>query len=101
RAPAAGSGGAAAGSGGAAAGSSGAAEVAASAARLAATACDQQVGELLLQALEGRAMEAGRDAPVSGAAEEHWRYAQAATIASGTAEVQRMVVARHLLGDRR
>jgi len=103
-AAAAGSGGApAAGSGGApAAGSAGgAAEVAASAARLAATACDQQVGELLLQALEGRAMEAGRDAPVSGAAEEHWRYAQAATIASGTAEVQRMVVARHLLGDRR
>jgi alkylation response protein AidB-like acyl-CoA dehydrogenase len=72
---------------------------AASAARLAATACDQQVGELLMQALADRALEGGRHAPLAGAVEDHWRYAQAATVASGTSEVQRMIVARHLLGS--
>ena len=34
-----------------------------------------------------------------GAVEDHWRYAQAATVASGTIEVQRMLVARETLGD--
>jgi alkylation response protein AidB-like acyl-CoA dehydrogenase len=29
--------------------------------------------------------------------EDHWRYAQAATVASGTIEIQRMLVARAAL----
>jgi alkylation response protein AidB-like acyl-CoA dehydrogenase len=33
--------------------------------------------------------------------EDHWRYAQAATVASGTIEVQRMIVSKALLGGRR
>ncbi|MGH2686095.1 MAG: acyl-CoA dehydrogenase family protein [Actinomycetota bacterium] len=75
-------------------------DVAASAARIAVTQCDQQVAELLFQAIEGESVEAGFDAPVHGAVEDHWRYAQAATVASGTIEVQRMIVSKALLGGR-
>jgi alkylation response protein AidB-like acyl-CoA dehydrogenase len=74
---------------------------AACAARIAATTCDQQVAELLLDVLGSRALDSGPAAPLSGAVEDHWRYAQAATVASGTIEVQRMLVAREVLGGRR
>ena len=73
----------------------------ASAARLAVTQCDQSVAEVLFQALEHRSLEGhANDAPLHGAVEDHWRYAQAATVASGTIEVQRMIVSRALLGAR-
>lgn len=75
-------------------------DVMASAARIAVTQCDQQVAELLFQAVEHESLEAGRDAPLHGAIEDHWRYAQAATVASGTIEVQRMIVSKALLGGR-
>ncbi|MDQ6697452.1 MAG: acyl-CoA dehydrogenase family protein [Actinomycetota bacterium] len=73
----------------------------ASAARLAIVQCDQTVAELLFQALEGRSLEAGSTAPLAGAVEDHWRYAQAATVASGTIEVQRIIVSRALIGAAR
>jgi alkylation response protein AidB-like acyl-CoA dehydrogenase len=76
-------------------------DVLASAARIAVTQCDQAVAEVLAQALEDEALEAGSSAPLHGAVEDHWRYAQAATVASGTIEVQRMIVARDLLGNTR
>lgn len=72
-------------------------DVAASTARIAVTQCDQSVAEVLFSAAEHRCVEAGPAAPVSGALEDHWRYAQAATVASGTIEVQRMIVAKALL----
>ncbi|MHB1486218.1 MAG: acyl-CoA dehydrogenase family protein [Acidimicrobiales bacterium] len=72
----------------------------ASLARLAVTQCDQQVAETLFQVVEGRSLEAGATAPLGGAIEDHWRYAQAATVASGTIEVQRMIVSRALLAGR-
>ncbi len=111
----------------------------ASVARLAVTQCDQQVAELLFQAIEDRSLEGSdtgveskaapnpagsstaaiperppfTDKPLSvkggrqrshafldGAIEDHWRYAQAATVAAGTIEIQRMIVARALLGTR-
>jgi alkylation response protein AidB-like acyl-CoA dehydrogenase len=72
-------------------------DVAASSARIAVTQCDQAVGEVLLSALDHRSLEAGTAAPLHGAVEDHWRYAQAATVASGTIEVQRMIVAKALL----
>ncbi len=75
-------------------------DVMASAARIAVTQCDQQVAELLFQALEEGSVEAGPGAPLHGAVEDHWRYAQAATVASGTIEVQRMIVSKALLGGR-
>lgn len=70
----------------------------ASAARIAVVQCDQVVAELLFQVLEGASLEAGPTAPIAGAVEDHWRYAQAATVASGTIEIQRMIVSRSLLG---
>jgi alkylation response protein AidB-like acyl-CoA dehydrogenase len=77
------------------------APTAASAARIATTICDQQVAELLLDVLGPRALDSGACARLHGAIEDHWRYAQAATVASGTIEVQRMLVAHDTLGGRR
>ena len=65
------------------------------------TQCDQSVAEVLFQAIEDEALEAGSNAPLHGAIEDHWRYAQAATVASGTIEVQRMIVSKALLGGGR
>jgi alkylation response protein AidB-like acyl-CoA dehydrogenase len=76
----------------------GMADVLASTARIATTLCDQHVAELLFEAVGDDSLEAGGAAPLAGAVEDHWRYAQAATVASGTIEVQRMVVSRALLG---
>ncbi len=75
-------------------------DVLASVARIAVTQCDQAVAEVLLQALEHEGLEAGPSAPLHGAVEDHWRYAQAATVASGTIEVQRMIVSKALLAER-
>ena len=76
-------------------------DASASVARTAVTQCDQQVAELLFNALEEHSLEDKRSgAPLDGSVEDHWRYAQAATVASGTIEIQRMLVARELLGGR-
>jgi alkylation response protein AidB-like acyl-CoA dehydrogenase len=75
-------------------------DVHASTARIAVTLCDQAVAEVLFQAVEEHALEAGPEAPLHGAIEDHWRYAQAATVASGTIEVQRMIVSKALLASR-
>ena len=72
-------------------------DVHASTARIAVTLCDQSVAEVLFSAVEERALESGPGAPLHGAIEDHWRYAQAATVASGTIEVQRMIVSKALL----
>ena len=76
-------------------------DVTASAARLAIVQCDQAIAELLFQVLEDTSLEAGPTAPLAGAVEDHWRYAQAATVASGTVEIQRMIVSRALIGGAR
>ncbi|MBV8929919.1 MAG: acyl-CoA dehydrogenase, partial [Mycobacteriaceae bacterium] len=77
-----------------------AAAAAACAARIAATTCDQQVAELLFDVIGPCALDNGPSAALKGAIDDHWRYAQAATVASGTIEVQRMLVARDVLGGR-
>lgn len=74
--------------------------VAASAARIVTTTLDQLVAELLFEVLGSAALDAGPDALLHGAVEDHWRYAQASTVAAGTIEIQRMIVARQLLGGR-
>jgi alkylation response protein AidB-like acyl-CoA dehydrogenase len=76
-------------------------EATASMARIATTQCDQSVAELLLEAAGPDGLEGGRAAFLHGAVDDHWRYAQAATVSSGTIEVQRMLVARAALGERR
>ncbi len=72
----------------------------ASRARIAATLGDQQTADALGDALGARLLEdaSGDDAPLFGAFEDHWRYAQAATVASGALEIQYTLVARELLG---
>jgi alkylation response protein AidB-like acyl-CoA dehydrogenase len=73
----------------------------ASVARIAVTLCDQEVAEILFEALGANSLDDGcTPHPVlDGAVEDHWRYAQAATVASGTIEVQRMLVARAALSE--
>jgi alkylation response protein AidB-like acyl-CoA dehydrogenase len=78
-----------------------AAGAAASVARIVTTSCDQQVAELLFDVLGPASLDSGTGAPLHGAIEDHWRYAQAATVASGTIEVQKMLVARDVLGEHR
>jgi alkylation response protein AidB-like acyl-CoA dehydrogenase len=71
----------------------------ASVARVAVTQCDQEVAETLVQILGHRALEGpGPSAPLFGAVEDHWRYAQASTVAAGAIEIQRETVARSVLG---
>jgi alkylation response protein AidB-like acyl-CoA dehydrogenase len=76
-----------------------AAETAASAARIAVTQADQQVAEALFQALDASSVrDASHGGALHGAVEDHYRYAQAATVASGTIEIQRMIVGRATVG---
>jgi alkylation response protein AidB-like acyl-CoA dehydrogenase len=71
----------------------------ASVARIAVTQCDQEVAETLFEAFGHRSLESAETgAPLHGALEDHWRYAQASTVASGTIEIQRSVIARSVLG---
>ena len=71
----------------------------ASVARIAVTQCDQEVAETLFQLLGPGVLQArGPDAPFFGAMEDHWRYAQASTVAAGAIEIQRETVARAVLG---
>ena len=79
---------------------SGVDDVGASVARVAATTLDQAVGELLFECVGSASLDAGPEALLHGAIEDHWRYAQASTVASGTIEMQRTIVARHVLGGR-
>jgi alkylation response protein AidB-like acyl-CoA dehydrogenase len=71
----------------------------ASIARVAVTLCDQDTADVLFEAIGGQALDDGHTShPVlAGAVEDHWRYSQAATVASGTIEIQRMLVARSAL----
>jgi alkylation response protein AidB-like acyl-CoA dehydrogenase len=68
--------------------------------RAAATLLDQSVAEVLMDLLGSAALgpaESGRPvARFAAAVEDHWRYAQAATIASGTLEMQRNLIGRTL-----
>ena len=64
--------------------------------RIAVTRLDQESADVLMD-LAGLAT--GTDETVvrfRRAAEDHWRYAQASTVASGSIEVQRMLLARTL-----
>jgi alkylation response protein AidB-like acyl-CoA dehydrogenase len=71
----------------------------ASVARVAVTQCDQEVAETLFQVFGHQSLAGARsDGPLHGALEDHWRYAQASTVASGTIEIQRSLIARSVLG---
>jgi alkylation response protein AidB-like acyl-CoA dehydrogenase len=68
----------------------------ASLARIASTTLDQEAADLLMDA-EAPLGLLGHDPDHrvgSGDADHHWRYAQASTVAAGTLEVQKMLIAR-------
>jgi alkylation response protein AidB-like acyl-CoA dehydrogenase len=65
--------------------------------RIAVTRLDQESAEVLME-IAGLAALAGPDgAWFRGEAEDHWRYSQASTVASGSIEMQRILLARGLL----
>ncbi len=76
--------------------------------RITVTKLDQEVGEVLMDAVEDLAF-AGTEvdtldeqsARFAGAVEDHWRYAQASTVASGSIEMQRILLARSMNLGRR
>lgn len=65
-----------------------------SGARLFTTMLDQEVAALALEILGEEGLYDDALAPLEGWIEGAWRYARSATIASGTSEIQRMLVAR-------
>ena len=67
-----------------------------STARLATTLLDQEVAALALEVLGEEGLYDDESAPEHGSIEEAWRYARSATIASGTSEIQRLLIAREL-----
>jgi alkylation response protein AidB-like acyl-CoA dehydrogenase len=68
-----------------------------SVARIASTLLDQRVAELAMETAGGDAVDASEDAALDGWAEDVWRYARSATIASGTTEIQRLLASRALV----
>jgi alkylation response protein AidB-like acyl-CoA dehydrogenase len=67
-----------------------------SVARIASTLLDQEVAALALEVLGEDGLSTEPDASAGGWIESAWRYARASTIASGTTEIQRMLVAKRM-----
>lgn len=68
--------------------------------RIAVTLLDQEAAEVLMEILDGSGLLLRSQADdFTRAVENHVRYAQASTIASGTLEIQRVLLARSILGD--
>jgi alkylation response protein AidB-like acyl-CoA dehydrogenase len=66
--------------------------------RIAVTKLDQDSAEVLME-IVAQASMAGDDAVrFKRAVEDHWRYAQASTVSSGSIEMQRILLARTMLG---
>lgn len=74
-------------------------DTAASVARLASVHLDQEVANLALEMVGSDGLVPDRTAGLVGHLEDVFRYARSATIASGTAEVQRMLVARSVIRE--
>jgi alkylation response protein AidB-like acyl-CoA dehydrogenase len=72
----------------------------ASIARLASIQLDQEVAALALDALGPDGIAPDDGGGVLGQVEDVYRYSRSATIASGTIEIQRMLVARALTGQK-
>lgn len=64
--------------------------------RIAATQLDQSVADLLMEIVGSDGLVLPDDDFIR-AVEDHWRYSQAATVASGTLEMQRNLIGRELV----
>ena len=66
--------------------------------RIAVTKLDQDSAEVLMEIVNG-AVNAGQVVQFRRAVEDHWRYAQASTVSSGSIEMQRILMARTLVSQ--
>nr|WP_274636952.1 acyl-CoA dehydrogenase family protein [Microbacterium bovistercoris] len=65
--------------------------------RIAVTTLDQESAEILMEILGAEALGATESsAYFAREVEDHWRYAQAATVASGTVEINKQTIAKSL-----
>jgi alkylation response protein AidB-like acyl-CoA dehydrogenase len=66
--------------------------------RIAVTKLEQEVAEVLMDTLDELSVGDSGDEPSKfvRAVEDHWRYAQASTVASGSIEMQRILLARSM-----
>lgn len=69
--------------------------------RIAVTKLDQDSAEVLMEIVATIPREDGPSAYYRAEVEDHWRYSQSATVASGSIEMQRILLSRALLGDTR
>ena len=69
--------------------------------RIAVTRLDQDSAEVLMEIVGlARRWRASRRAGSASEVEDHWRYSQASTVASGSIEMQRILLARAMLSDK-
>ncbi|HMJ37840.1 MAG TPA: acyl-CoA dehydrogenase family protein [Baekduia sp.] len=69
--------------------------------RIASTLLDQEVAELAMEVAGADGLDDAPGALLDGRAEDHWRYARASTVAAGTTEIQRLIIARELAREPR
>jgi alkylation response protein AidB-like acyl-CoA dehydrogenase len=65
--------------------------------RIAVTRLDQESADVLIDIVGSAMITDDESARFRRAVEDHWRYAQASTVASGSIEMQRILLARSLL----
>jgi len=66
--------------------------------RIAVTRLDQESAEVLMEIVAEMGLDASEEATrYRRAVEDHWRYAQASTVSSGSIEMQRILLARTML----
>jgi alkylation response protein AidB-like acyl-CoA dehydrogenase len=66
--------------------------------RIAVTRLDQESADVLIDIVNASVLETDEQLRFKREVEEHWRYSLSATVASGSTEVQRILLARNLLG---
>jgi alkylation response protein AidB-like acyl-CoA dehydrogenase len=67
--------------------------------RIAVTKLDQDSAEVLMEIIASVPRDDDSSSYFRAEVEDHWRYSQASTVASGSIEVQRMLLSRALLAD--
>lgn len=65
--------------------------------RIAVTRLDQDSAEVLMDIVALADLHDGEGARFKRAVEDHWRYSVSATVASGSIEMQRILLARALM----
>ena len=65
--------------------------------RIAVTRLDQESAEVLMEIIGAAPPEGPEGARFRAQVEDHWRYSQASTVASGSVEMQRILLSRSLL----